>query len=237
MIDGLRVLGLITARGGSKGLPGKNIRMLRGKPLLAWTADVAKASVYLDALVLSTDSEEIAEVGRRHGVSVPFLRPPELASDTATSVDVVEHALQFLAEQGQRFDLIALLEPTSPLRETKDIDSALALMRDSRADSVVSVCSAESIHPAFMFGMSDRGLLHSTQPGGFKVLRRQELEPLFFLEGTMYASRIDTLLADRTFCQANTAGYEVPKWKSPEIDDIVDFLHVESIMTHMGLGE
>lgn len=232
MIDEQRVLGLITARGGSKGLPGKNIRPLCGKPLLAWTVDAAKASRYLDALVLSTDSAEIAELGSSLGVSVPFLRPAELASDTATSVDVVEHALHFLHEQGQKFDIVVLLEPTSPLRETKDIDLALECMHDANADSVVSICNAESTHPAFMFSMGDNGLLSSTQAGGFKVLRRQELAPMYFLEGTVYASRIDTLLAARTFCQASTAGYEVPKWKSPEIDDIVDFLHVEAIMKH-----
>ncbi len=236
MIAGKRVLGLITARGGSKGLPGKNIRPLCGKPLIAWTIDAARAAKTLDAVVVSTDSEDIAAVARAHGAEVPFLRPEALASDGASSIDVVEHAVKFLAAAGRSFDLLVLLEPTSPLREASDIDEGLAQMIAQNADSTVSVCRAETEHPAFMFKHGAAGRLESAMPGGFKVLRRQDLEPMFFLEGTLYASRIDTLLATRTFCQANTVGYEVPRWKAPEIDDLIDFLHVEAILTHKGLG-
>lgn len=235
MIAGQRVLGLVTARGGSKGLPGKNIKMLCGKPLIAWTIDAARAAKSLDAVVVSTDSEEIAAVARAHGAEVPFLRPPELASDGASSVDVVEHAVKHLAAAGRPFDLLVLLEPTSPLREASDIDAALAQMIEAKADAIVSVCRAETVHPAFMFKQGNLGRLESALPGGFKVVRRQDLEPMFFLEGTIYASRIETLLATRTFCQTNALGYEVPKWKSPEIDDLVDFMHVEAIMRHRGV--
>ena len=159
-----------------------------------------------------------------------------MASDTATSVDVIEHAINYFLELGERFDIVALLEPTSPLRETLDIDGALARMHSTGADSVVSICAAESTHPAFMFSIAEDGKLHSNQEGGFKVLRRQDLTPMYFLEGTMYASRVDTLLRTRTFCQDNSVGYEVCKWKSPEIDDIIDFLHIEAIMKHRGIG-
>ncbi len=236
MIEGQRVLGLITARGGSKGLPGKNIRNLCGKPLIAWTVESARGSRYIDYLALSTDSEDIAKVVRAFGVDVPFLRPPELASDDATSVDVVAHALRFLQGSGHEFEILVLLEPTSPLRDSKDIDFALEQMLASKAESIVSVCRAESTHPAFMFRRTESNRLASNQPEGFAVLRRQELEPMFFLEGSVYASKVETLLRERTFCHRNTIGFEVPKWKSPEIDDIVDFLHVEAIMKHRGIS-
>lgn len=237
MIDQHRVLGLITARGGSKGLPGKNIKPLCGRPLIDWTIAPALKSKHLDAVVVSTDSEEIAAVARASGASVPFLRPESLASDQATSIDVVEHAVKFLEAQGSRFDLLVLLEPTSPLRDTADIDSGVRQLVEAGADSLVSVCAAESMHPAFMFRKNDAGRLESSQEGGFRALRRQDLEPRFFLDGTLYVSRIDPLLKQRTFCQTNTVGYEVPKWKSPEVDDIVDFMLVEAIIKHRGLDK
>lgn len=236
MLDGQKVLGLITARGGSKGLPGKNIRPLRGKPLIAWSIEAAKSCTSLDALVVSTDSEEIAAVARHYGAEAPFLRPSELAGDTATSVDVIEHAINFLRERGEEYGYVVLIEPTSPLREPHDIDLALRQMSEAGADSVVSVGLADTVHPAFMFRKGAAQRLELFQGGAFRVLRRQELEPVFFLEGTVYASRVASLLAQRTFCQTNTVGYEVPKWKVPEIDDIVDFLHVEAIMKHRGIG-
>jgi len=237
MIGTQRVLGLVTARGGSKGLPGKNIKNLCGKPLIAWTIDAAMKSRYLDAVIVSTDSEEIADVARASGASVPFLRPAELSSDQASSVDVVEHALNYLKSQKLHFDLLVLLEPTSPLRDTGDIDTGIERLVESGADSIVSVCRAETEHPAFMFRQSEEGRLESAMPGGFRALRRQDLEPMFFLEGTLYASRIDPLLATRSFCQPNTVALEVPKWKAAEIDDIVDFMLVEAIIKHRGLDK
>lgn len=237
MLDGGKVLGIVTARGGSKGLPGKNIRPLCGKPLIAWSIEAARTCASLDRLVVSTDSEEIAATARAHGADAPFLRPAELAGDTATSVDVIEHAIRFLQARGEEYAYVVLIEPTSPLREPQDIDMALLQMSEAGADSVVSVCLADTVHPAFMFRRGQGERLELFQGGPFRVLRRQELEPVYFLEGTVYASRIDSLLRTRTFCQENTVGYEVPKWKAPEIDDIVDFLHVEAIMKHRGIGQ
>ncbi|NIO11196.1 MAG: NTP transferase domain-containing protein, partial [Deltaproteobacteria bacterium] len=178
MIKRQRVLGVITARGGSKGLPGKNIRDLCGKPLVAWSIEAAKASTYLDRLVVTTDSEEIAKVAKQYGAEVPFLRPPELATDTATSFAAIDHLLGELEKTGDLYDIVALIEPTSPLRETADIDKALEEMLAAGADSVVSVCLAESIHPAFMCRMGSRGRLEATEPGGIKNIRRQDLEPV-----------------------------------------------------------
>ena len=237
MIEGLKVLGLVTARGGSKGLPGKNMRPLCGKPLIVWTIDAARAARCLDAVVVSTDDPIIAEAARQAGAEVPFIRPVELAGDTASSIDTVLHAVDFLATADRSFDIVVLLEPTSPLREPSDIDQGVTRLIESGAGSIVSVCRAESTHPAFMYRCEGAGRLRpfmECQPTG---LRRQEIDPLYFLEGTLYASRIDVLHAQRSFYHEDTIGYEVPKWKSLEIDDIEDFLMVEALVKHKGLAK
>lgn len=236
MISDFRVLGVIPARGGSKGLPGKNLRPLCGRPLIGWTIDEARASSMLDAVVVTTDDPEIASVAVQFGAEVPFLRPAELAGDTASSIDVVIHAIDDLAEKGRIFDIVVLLEPTSPLREPSDIDAALTKMLADEAGAIVSVCRAESTHPAFMFRQKADARLApflERQPTG---LRRQELEPVFFLEGTVYASRIAVLREKRSFYHDDTVAFEVPKWKSLEIDDIDDFLLVEALAKQRGLG-
>lgn len=235
VIDGLRVLGLVTARGGSKGLPGKNVRDLCGKPLIAWTIDAAKGAQLLDAIVVSTDDPAIAATAKLYGAEVPFMRPDALAGDNASSIDVVLHALDTLAISGREFDLIVLLEPTSPLRESSDIEHGVSLLLSSGAGSLVSVCQAECTHPAFMYRKcTDHRLVPflEQQPTG---LRRQDLEPLFFLEGTLYVSKVDVLRANRSFYHQDTIAYPVPKWKSLEIDDIDDFLMVEALVKHKGL--
>lgn len=233
VIDGRSVLALVTARGGSKGLPGKNVRPLCGKPLIAWTVAAGLESRIIDTLVVSTDDETIAEAARAAGARVPFMRPAELATDTATSMDVVEHAVQSLEEMGERFDYLVLLEPTSPLREASDIDNAMAeLCRRNPEGSVVSVCAAETVHPAFMYRLDDRGRLTpygGRQPDG---LRRQEIDPVYYLDGTVYASWIPTLRQRRSFYHDATIPYVVPKWKAPEIDDLLDLVVVEAIMKH-----
>jgi N-acylneuraminate cytidylyltransferase/CMP-N,N'-diacetyllegionaminic acid synthase len=230
MIGGARVLGLITARGHSKGLPGKNIRPLCGKPLIEWSISAAKGASYVDRIVVSTDSTAIAEIAQRAGANVPFQRPPELATDTASSVDVVMHAIDMLAKTERAFDIVVLLEPTSPLRESLDIDEAVERLVRTGAGAVVSVCRAVSAHPAFMFSQDKNGRLRpylGRQPNG---LRRQDLDPVFFLDGTLYVSRTDVLRNKRSFYHEDTVAFEVPKWKSLEIDDLDDFTIIEALM-------
>ena len=135
----MNVLGLIPARGGSKGVPRKNIRQLAGKPLLAYTAEAALASSRLTRVILSTDDEEIAEVGRSCGLEVPFLRPAKLAEDTTPTLPVVQHAVQFLETRGEQFDAICLLQPTNPLRQTSDIDGCIELLESAEADTVFTM--------------------------------------------------------------------------------------------------
>jgi CMP-N,N'-diacetyllegionaminic acid synthase len=234
VIANSRVLGLIAARGGSKGLPGKNIRPLCGKPLIEWSISAAKAASCVDSIVVSTDDAAIAAVARRAGADVPFRRPDELATDSASSVDVVIHAIDMLAKTEPTFDIVVLLEPTSPLREASDIDEAVNCLIRTAAGSVVSVCRTLSAHPAFMFRQNEKGRLRpflDRQPTG---LRRQDLDPVFFLDGTLYVSRVDVLRNKRSFNHDDTVAFEVPKWKSLEIDDVDDFIMVEALMARRG---
>lgn len=233
-IANARVLGLITARGGSKGLPGKNIRPLCGKPLIEWSISAAKAASCVDRIVVSTDDAAIAEVARRAGADVPFERPSELATDSASSVDVVINAIDTLAKTDLVFDIVVLLEPTSPLRESIDIDQAVQRLIQTGAGAVVSVCRAVSTHPAFMFSLDEKGRLRPYLERYPTGLRRQDIDPAFFLDGTLYASRIDVLKTKRSFYHEDTVAFEVPKWKSLEIDDSDDFTMVEALMAKRG---
>lgn len=171
MIAGKSVLALITARGGSKGVPGKNILPIGGRPLIQWTIDAARASRYVDRLVLSSDDRAIIEVALSGGCEVPFRRDSALASDEASSIDVVIDALQRVPD----YDIVLLLQPTSPLRNTADIDGALELLAASAAPACVSVRAAEE-HPYWTFRLDDAGRLRRyAEPAGGLPLHRQEL--------------------------------------------------------------
>ena len=144
MYNNKEVLAIIPARGGSKRLPGKNIKDLNGKPLIAWTIDAALRSKYIDKSVVSTDDEIIAEISQKYGAEVPFIRPKELATDTASSIDVILHAINFYKTKGEPFEYVILLQPTSPLRTTEDIDHAFEMLNEE-TKAIVSVCETE--HP------------------------------------------------------------------------------------------
>ncbi|SHN82367.1 cytidylyltransferase domain-containing protein [Bradyrhizobium erythrophlei] len=238
MINGKRVLGLITARAGSKGLPGKNIRPLCGKPLIVWSVEQALSCPYIDGVVVSTDGEDIAAVARRAGAHVPFLRPAELADDAAKSIDVILHAVDHLAGTGSYYDIVTLLEPTSPLREGKDITGALErLATNDDIRSIVSVSEAEASHPSFLFSIESgclRPVLDS-QPNG---VRRQDVEGrYYFIEGSIYASTVDALREFKGFHHAYTAAWVVERYKSIEIDELCDAIMAESLMSARLRGE
>ena len=238
MIDGLRVLALVPARAGSKGLPGKNIRPLLGKPLLAWPIEAARASRYVDRVVISTDSAEFAALAQAAGADVPFLRPAEHASDTAPSIAFIEHALDTLAAAGDRYDLLVLLEPTSPLTEAADIDAALEALVAARplAESIVGVTALVSTHPAFAVRLDAQGLMQPYAAASFGLLpRRQDTEPLYSLDGSLYISTVEALLRERGFCHARTLPFITPRWKSFEVDDLVDFICIEAILANRAL--
>lgn len=225
-----KVLALIPARSGSKGLPGKNIRILHQKPLIAWSIEAAKNSFYIDDLLVSTDSQKIADIAIKYGAEAPFLRPSELASDNASSIDVILHAVDWLAAQNRCYEIVVLLEPTSPLREPEDINRCLEMMQENRVSSVVSVSQVENMHPMFLFHMGEEKKLHPYSQKQPNSVRRQDIKPLFFLDGSVYCSEIDALKARKGFYHEDTSGYVVPKWKSLEIDDEDDFVMVEALM-------
>lgn len=234
MINNKKVLVIIPARGGSKGLPGKNIRNMHGLPLIGWPIKAALNAAYVDKVIVSTDDEAIAAVARTQGAKVPFIRPAEFASDQASSAMVVNHALDFLAAQGENYDYLVLLEPTSPLTESADVDRALEMLDGSAFDAIVGVSLAESVHPNFCATIKPEGNLTPFGGGSFAApTRRQDLEDLYFFEGSLYISKVSTYKDQCTFYHDKTLPYIVPKWKSFEIDTLVDFICVESIMKNL----
>jgi CMP-N,N'-diacetyllegionaminic acid synthase len=182
-----RVLGIVPARGGSKGLPGKNVRPLAGRPLIDYTARAAIESGVLDRTILSTDSAEIADAGRRAGLEVPFLRPAALAQDDSPMLPVLQHAIGALAAEGWVADVIVLLQPTSPLRRPSHIRDVVTLLRDTGADSVVTVVEVpRHLSPDYVMRI-DEGVLRPFLPDGGRVTRRQDARQAYSRDGTAYA--------------------------------------------------
>jgi CMP-N,N'-diacetyllegionaminic acid synthase len=220
---------IILARGGSKGIPKKNTKVLCDKPLIAWSIEQGLNSKFCNKLVVSTDDQEIATIAQSYGAEVPVLRPAELATDTATSIDAVTHMVKFLEQQGELFDTICLLEPTSPLRDTEDIDNAYnLLLKNQKARSIVGVSKVTSAHPAFLNRIQEDGFISSFTD--FSIHRRQDIEELYFFEGSVYISYTDTFLKEKSFYHLQALAYKVPFWKSFEIDDPEDFVVVEAIL-------
>lgn len=226
MIDGKKILGIIPARGGSKTLPGKNIRDLNGKPLIAWTIEQAKGSVCLDKTILSSDNTDIIRTARNWGCEVPFVRPWELAGDDSPSIGLIIHAILSLPEA---FDYIVLLQPTSPLRSSGDIDACLSLCISQKAPYCVSV-SKVTQHPRWMHSVDARGRLVPLLPEADTIHQRQQLPPLYVENGALYAARTERLLIDKGFFSKDTLAYVMPPERSLDIDDEFDFLYCALLM-------
>lgn len=227
----MKVLGLITARGGSKGVPGKNWKLINGKPLIAWTVETALASESLDRLVVSTDSAEIAAAGEKAGAEVPFMRPSELAQDTSPHIDCVLHALDWLeSEQGYAPDFVCLLQPTSPLRLPEDIDGAvgmaLSLVRERGASAVISVTDCPH-HPYLARRRDGEGRLLPFVEHDIAYQRRQDLPEALAANGAVYVNSVSSLRHDRTFYPIESYGYYMPQERSMEIDTLWEFYLVE----------
>lgn len=215
MIDGRRVLALIPARGGSKGLPGKNVALVDGRPLIDYTIAAARASAYVDRVVLSSDDPEIIDVARACGCDVPFQRPPELATDAAPTMDVVSHAL----DQLPGFDIVVLLQPTSPARTTADIDGTLQQLTRRQAPACVSVCPVEE-SPYWMYRIdADQHLEPLLERS---TTRRQDLPAVWILNGAVYAAQTPWLKAHGSFLAEGTVAYQMPRERSIDIDTAAD---------------
>ncbi|MGB7201840.1 MAG: acylneuraminate cytidylyltransferase family protein [Pyrinomonadaceae bacterium] len=224
----MRVLGIIPARGGSKGVTRKNIKLLCGKPLLAYTAESALRSKLLSKVVLSTDDNEIAEIGKSCGMEVPFLRPAELAEDTTPTLPVVVHALSQMERLGERFDAVCLLQPTNPLRRAEDIDACIKLLESSGADSVISVLPVpHEYNPKWVYWQNERGELALATGETEPVPRRQDLPRAFCRDGTVYITRTETIMTMQSLYGQTVHGYEILPEFSANIDTFNDWAEVE----------
>ena len=223
MISGKSVLAIIPARGGSKGLPGKNIKELCDKPLIAWTIEQAKSCSDINRIVVSTDDREIAEVAEKYGAEVPFIRPAELANDIATSIDVIFHAINWLKEyKDYRPEYILLLQPTSPLRTREDIDGAIRMLKEKKAQAVVSVCETDH-HPWGSNILPEDGNMKDFIRPDILNKRRQDLPVFHELNGAIYLADTDYLHEYNGFLGPDTFAYKMSKERSVDIDSDLDF--------------
>lgn len=221
----MRVLGVIPARGGSKAIPHKNLTDLGGVPLLRWTAAASLAS-RLTRVVLSTDDDRIAEEGADAGLEVPFRRPDELATDSASSIDVALHALDAV---GADFDAVMLLQPTTPFRTAGDIDDALDLLAATGADSVISLVDVGGHHPARMKLVVDGRIVDPPYAESVENQPRQELEPLAIRNGAIYLTRVATLRG-RSFRGEDARALLMPAERSVNIDVALDLLLARAVV-------
>ena len=220
----MTLLALIPARGGSKGIPRKNIRPFCGKPLLQWSIDSALKAACVDQVVVSTDHPEIAKVAKDGGAEVPFLRPAELATDTAPGIAAVLHALEQLPQVND----VLLLQPTSPLRTSADIEAIVALRQQAGRESAASITTSGK-HPAWMYRLSQDQLLESLlQLDGAHC--RQQLPPAYVLNGALYLASRAFLLREQAFIQEDTVGYVMPAERSVDIDTPLDWQWAEFLM-------
>ncbi|MCY6370510.1 cytidylyltransferase domain-containing protein [Clostridium ganghwense] len=227
-----KILAIIPARGGSKGIPYKNIMDICDKPLIAYTIEAAEKSKYIDYTMVSTDDSKIKEVSLKYGASVPFLRPQEISNDTAKSIDVVIHGMNFLKEKGEKFDYVVLLQPTSPLRTHNDIDEAIEILMNSEDDSLVSVCEVDE-NPAIMRKIKENRLEPIIKFTG-ENLRRQELPQVYIFNGALYINKVSMLLEEKVFVNEKTMPYIMEREKSVDIDNMLDAKLVELILKENG---
>ena len=220
------VLAVIPARGGSKGLPGKNLRPLHGKPLIAWTIEAAKHTACIERLILSSDDPETIGVCRGLGCEVPFQRPDELATDEALLSDTLTHALTAF---NHGCEYLAVLQPTSPLRRSEDIDGCFNLWIETAAMTCLSVTSAPK-PPYWMFSVD--GEHRMTPVMGWEMVNtpRHDLPPIYVLNGAVYIVKIDWYLQHKTLLDASTRAYLMPPERSVDIDTLADFQQAEQLM-------
>ncbi|MEN6348192.1 MAG: acylneuraminate cytidylyltransferase family protein [Syntrophomonas sp.] len=219
MIDGKSVLAIIPARGGSKGIPHKNIRNLAGKPLIAWTIEEAKKSRCIDRLILSSDDEEIIRVAKEWGCEVPFIRPAELAQDDTPGIDPVIHAINTLDEI---YDYAVLLQPTSPLRIVDDIDNCIRQCLRLGAPACVSVTEAQQ-NPYWMYKLDKDMRMSPVINQSSEINRRQDLPRFYVLNGAVYVAEVNYLTEHKSFLTTATLAFPMPAIRSIDIDTELDF--------------
>jgi len=234
MYQNKRILGLVVGRGGSKGILRKNVRLLAGKPLIAYSVLPGKESKYIDRLIVSSDDTEIIEVAKSYGAEAPFVRPAELASDTAKALPVIQHAVKFCEEQeGKKYDFIVYLEPTGPLRIVEDIDGAIEKAVNNNADSVVGLVELEDANPVRVKKIVN-DLIEPfciPEPEG---LRRQDQEKAYLRNGSVYVFRRDNIVLNNSLWGKDSRPYVMPRERSVNIDEESDFLVAEFFLKKTG---
>lgn len=229
-----KILAIIPARGGSKGLPEKNIKPLCGKPLIGWTIEQAKECKYIDSIFVTTDNERIANTAKSFGVDVPFLRPAELAKDTSSSMDVVEHVLSHFENKHVNFDYILLLEPTSPLRKKNDLDAAIQLaIENESSDGIISLGEVHMEHPMIVKKINEKGKITPYINDVIKISQRQQADKAYFPYGVIYMIKTDIFKKEKAFYTNNILPYYIERWQNYEVDDIYDFIAIEAILKKM----
>lgn len=228
----MRVLGIIPARGGSKGIPRKNIRLLGGKPLLQYSAETARGARRLTRVILSTEDEEIATVGRACGLDVPFLRPEELARDDTPTLPVLQHAVGTLEASGESYDAICLLQPTSPFRRAEDVDACIAYMDDPIIDAVVSVREVPvEYNPHWVYFMASDGQLRLSTGADAPTPRRQSLPPAFHRDGSIYVVKRSVLMEENSLYGKRLIGYQSGSAICANLDTMQDWVQAERLVS------
>lgn len=227
-----KILGVIPARGGSKGIQRKNLIPLLNRPLISYTIEAARESRRLSRVIVSTDDKEIALVSQKWGVDMPFMRPTELATDSALSLHVMQHALREMEQlDGERYHVIVMLQPTTPLRLASDIDAGIELLFESGADSVISVVDVGAYHPLRMKRVLLNGWLINYIDQGHEDMRpRQQLPPVYIRNGALYITRRNVLLEQNSFNGRDCRAYIMPAERSVNIDTEFDLVLAEYLL-------
>lgn len=226
----MKILGLIPARGGSKGVPNKNIKLLGGKPLINYTIEAALEAKVLSDLVVSTDSKRIAEISEKAGANVPFMRPSELATDTSPSIDTVIHAVEFFEAKNIHFDAVCLLQPTCPFRTAEDVRGAVKMFKNKTADSLISVREVpHQYNPHWTFEVDENGEYLQISTGEKEIItRRQELPKAYHRDGSIYIVKTDVLLKKRSLYGEKIAFYLSQNPIDINIDTLADWEKAEN---------
>lgn len=229
MYKNKKFLAIIPARGGSKGVPKKNIKKLNGKPLIYYTIKAAKESKIFDKIIVSTDDKRIAEISIQYGASIPFLRPAYLATDNAKSINVILHAIKELKKKGEMYDYVMKLQPTSPLRKSTDILNATKLLFEKKGNSIISVSKCEN-HPLWTNTLKDNLKMDNFLKEEIKNKNRQELQTYYRINGAIYLSQISTLVKNKDWYKKNSYAYIMKSERSIDIDNYIDFKLAEILI-------
>lgn len=230
MYKNKKILGVIVARGGSKGIPRKNIKELNGKPLIVYTIAAAKASQYLTSVILSTNDEETAQVSRDAGMDVPFLRPEELAQDTSSALSVIQHAVQWMKDnRGEEYDYVMILQPTSPLRLPEDIDACIQKIVDTEADSVMSMVELVDFSVKKLKKIENDVIVPLLEEEGKSSAQRDTLEKLYKRNAAIYLTKTECIQNNDLFGKISRP-YVMPAERSVDINHPFDFLMAETIL-------